>query len=224
MPASLYGAILSPNVARVAVVAKTLGIPLTSKHVDLASGEHKKEPYTNLNPFGQIPAYVSEDGTLTLFESRAIARYLDLSTGGKLLHIHDHATYGKIENWASVESGTFAPKVQTIFFEVVVKPLFRKQPTDQAVVDAGKVELNKVLDVYEKHFVTTKTTFLVSNEVTFADLCHVPGLAPIFQNFLPDILNGHPHVKAWFERLVALPQWVEVVKEQQAIIAAITKS
>ncbi|CAI0394357.1 unnamed protein product [Linum tenue] len=34
-------------------------------NVDMRTGEHKKEPFLSLNPFGQVPAY--QEGDLTLF-------------------------------------------------------------------------------------------------------------------------------------------------------------
>ncbi|KAF8015072.1 hypothetical protein BT93_H0765 [Corymbia citriodora subsp. variegata] len=42
--------------------------------VNMEAGEHKKEHFLVLNPFGLLP--VLEDGELKLFESRAITRYI----------------------------------------------------------------------------------------------------------------------------------------------------
>lgn len=49
MSGTLYGPIASPNVARSAVVAKELNIPLKYQLVDLLKGEHKQEPFISLN-------------------------------------------------------------------------------------------------------------------------------------------------------------------------------
>jgi len=121
-----------------------------------------------------------------------------------------------------VES-TFSKHLQPIFFQVFEKPTFYKQPTDQAVVDANRIELNQILDVYEKHLATAKTDFLVSNEVTVADLFHVPTLVPVALRYIPDLLTAYPHVKAWVDRLAALPAWQEIQKQQQAVLAAFAK-
>jgi glutathione S-transferase len=37
---------------------------------------------------------------------------------------------------------------------------------------------------------------------------------------LPDLLTPYPYVKAWFDRLVALPAFQELAKEQQAVLAS----
>jgi glutathione S-transferase len=49
MSGTLYGLILSPNVARAYIVAKYLGIDLKSASVNLGAGEHKAEPYISIN-------------------------------------------------------------------------------------------------------------------------------------------------------------------------------
>ena len=49
--------------------------------LDMRDGEHSREPYLSINPFGKLPALVHEDptcpgGRLQLFESGAILLYL----------------------------------------------------------------------------------------------------------------------------------------------------
>ena len=49
--------------------------------LDMRSGEHSREPFLSINPFGKLPALVHEDpelpnGRLQLFESGAILLYL----------------------------------------------------------------------------------------------------------------------------------------------------
>ena len=56
-------------------------IPYTWAQLDMEAGEHRAEPFTNINPFGKVPALVDDDpalpaGRLQLFESGAILLYL----------------------------------------------------------------------------------------------------------------------------------------------------
>jgi glutathione S-transferase len=60
------------------------GIPYAWQLLDMEAGEHRREPFTHINPFAKVPALVDEDpalpgGRLQLFESGAI-----------LLHLADH--------------------------------------------------------------------------------------------------------------------------------------
>ena len=42
--------------------------------IDMQTGEHKKEDYLKINPYGQVPAF--EDGDVKIGQSNAILRYL----------------------------------------------------------------------------------------------------------------------------------------------------
>ena len=51
--------------------AKEQGLAFDSMSVDMRSGAHKRAPFTDVNPFGKMPAIQTADGT-PVFESRAI--------------------------------------------------------------------------------------------------------------------------------------------------------
>ena len=73
--------------------------------VDFAKGEHKQEAHLRRQPFGRIPA-IDDDG-FELFESRAIARYLDEKAGGKLVP-RDAKARAQMEQWISIETSEFS--------------------------------------------------------------------------------------------------------------------
>jgi glutathione S-transferase len=50
--------------------------------VDFSKGDHKQEPHLRRQPFGRVPS-LDDDG-FEMFESRAMARYLNERAGGKL--------------------------------------------------------------------------------------------------------------------------------------------
>jgi glutathione S-transferase len=52
------------------------GIDIPKVEVDLRGGENRREPYTRLNPAGQMPALELDDGTV-IAEITAICEYLD---------------------------------------------------------------------------------------------------------------------------------------------------
>ena len=69
---TLLGSAGSTCSRRVLTVLYEKNAQFELKTVNMAEGEHKKEPFISKQPFGQIP--VLEDGDFTLYESRAICR------------------------------------------------------------------------------------------------------------------------------------------------------
>ena len=65
---------LSGHAHRVELFASLAGINAELIDIDLASGEHKKPAFLELNPFGQVPTI--EDGDIVLSDSNAILIYL----------------------------------------------------------------------------------------------------------------------------------------------------
>uniref|UniRef100_A0A6B2KXX0 Glutathione transferase n=1 Tax=Arcella intermedia TaxID=1963864 RepID=A0A6B2KXX0_9EUKA len=64
----------SPNALPVWLLLREAGIPFAPQFVDLMKGEHKGPAYLQINPQGQVPAFV--DGKTSLSESGAILRYI----------------------------------------------------------------------------------------------------------------------------------------------------
>ncbi|VAH02643.1 unnamed protein product [Triticum turgidum subsp. durum] len=76
----VYGVAASPFVATVLLCLEEVGADYELLPLDMAAREQRTEPYLSRNPFGKIPAL--EDGELTIFESRAISRYVLRKYGG----------------------------------------------------------------------------------------------------------------------------------------------
>jgi glutathione S-transferase len=64
----------NPHVVRMFMAEKSLKIP--SVEIDLMKGDNRKEPYTNVNPHGQMPALELDDGS-SICEITAICEYLE---------------------------------------------------------------------------------------------------------------------------------------------------
>ncbi|WP_170361781.1 glutathione S-transferase family protein [Ruegeria arenilitoris] len=65
---------LSGHAHRAVLFASIAGINHAVIDVDLAGGEHKREPFLAMNPAGQVP--VLEDGDVVITDSNAILVYL----------------------------------------------------------------------------------------------------------------------------------------------------
>lgn len=71
----LYFAHFSPPARTALMTIRNLGLEVDLKHVDFLKGENKSEDFLKLNPLGQVPVLVEDDG-FVLTESRAISIYL----------------------------------------------------------------------------------------------------------------------------------------------------
>ncbi|MCL7028220.1 hypothetical protein MKW94_018620 [Papaver nudicaule] len=178
--------------------------------VDLSKGEHKSHPFLSKNPFGKIPVF--EDGSITLFESRAITGYIahkyrDIGT--------DLLRHGKVEEaamvgaWIEAESKHFNPPSTAIIYEMFIGPLFG-HTTDQSVVDLNLEKLDKVLDVYEARLSNSK--YLACDSFSLADLHHLSYIYYLMKTPCADLINSRANVKAWWEDISARPSFVKVAQ------------
>jgi len=219
MSGTLYGIILSPNVQRVLLVAYELGIDLKQQQIDFIGREHKQAPFLEKNPFGEIPVYESADKSVSLFESRGIAHYLDATKGGKLGKYGPTAEYGLVENWISVETFQFNKLAGLVALEGLVKPKLRGLPLDAAALETAKKNLDGLLAIYEKHL--THHEYLAGSEYTLADLFHIPIGGGVFNVVYPESLVAHPHVKKWWEKISGRPASEKVHHEVQEAFKAL---
>uniref|UniRef100_R7W6N8 glutathione transferase n=1 Tax=Aegilops tauschii TaxID=37682 RepID=R7W6N8_AEGTA len=89
-------------------------------------------------------------------------------------------------------------------------------PTNQKVVDESLEKLKKVLEIYEEHL--SKHKYLAGDFISFADLNHFPYTFYFMATPHAVLFDSYPHVKAWWESLVARPS----IKKLGASMAALT--
>jgi glutathione S-transferase len=75
-PMKIYGFNNTSQSRRVGIFLIEKGEDIPFQQIDMAGGEHRREPYLSKNPFGRIPVLEFEDG-FCLSESIAICRYLE---------------------------------------------------------------------------------------------------------------------------------------------------
>lgn len=214
----IHGTVLSTCTQRVLISAYEADIKPTIVEVNLQKGEHKQPAHLAIQPFGQIP--VLSDGSFKVYESRAIARYIDLKyNGSKLLSIQDPAKYALIEQWISVEMSHFQEPTFQLAYELVFKPVYFGATTDHGAVAEQKEKLIKVLSLYDSHL--KGKSYLVGDSFTLADAVHLPFCNLVFS--LPEIapiLESHVNVKKWWQTISLRPSWQKVLAELKAARAA----
>ncbi|KAJ7763506.1 glutathione S-transferase [Mycena olivaceomarginata] len=194
----------------VAFVLAEKQIPFELVPVDLSAGHHKGAAFLALHPFGQIP--VIDDDGFTLYEGRAICRYLaeKYADQGTPLFPRELQARALVEQAASVEYANFYPAVAKLAVELIAKPR-TGQPTNPTAVTEGCAALSAVLDVYES--ILAKHRFLAGDEFTLADAFHLVA-APRLAAEGVDFLTGKgPNVTRWWNELITRPAWVKLKAE-----------
>jgi glutathione S-transferase len=176
--------------------------------LDVNAGEHQKNSFLALSPFGEIPVYQEED--LTVFGSRAIMRYITHSfpIPEKALIFAEPKLQGLVANWIDIEDHQFDPPATKLINELLNKPKLGLT-TDQAVVAKETEKLTKVLDVYEERL--NQSDYLGGCKFTSADLTHLPNLYYLMDTPVKQLFYERPRVCAWANDILARPAWNKVV-------------
>ncbi|CAO2202830.1 unnamed protein product [Urochloa humidicola] len=205
-PMKLYGWVVSPWMARVLVCLEEAGAEYEVVPMSRSGGDHRRPEHLARNPFGEIP--VLEDGDLTLYQSRAIARYILRKLKPELLGDGDLKQSATVDVWIEVESHQLHPVLLTIVVNCILAP-FVGLERNQAAVDESLGKLKALLQVYEARLSASK--YLAGDEVTAADLCHFGFMRYFMATEYAGVVDGYPHVKAWWESLLARPSVKKVI-------------
>jgi glutathione S-transferase len=169
--------------------------------VDFATGEHKKEPNLSRQPFGRIPS-IDDDG-FEMFESRAIARYINGKAQGKLVPSDDKGR-AKMEQWISIETSEFSPNAMKFVYEHVFG---RKQ--EPGVLEAAGKALETTVGIMEKDL--AKSAYLAGADFTLADVMFMPYVEYAMATPAKEIFAKHPAFMAWWKKVSERPSWQKTV-------------
>jgi glutathione S-transferase len=209
----LYGFPLSPNTWKVRALAAYLGVPLELEFVDLTKGEQHTPAYLALNPSGRTPTLV--DGDVTLWESNAILQYIASKTANTLWP-NDAAKRADIARWQFWQLAHWgAEACQPLTFQRLVKKIFNRGPPDEAAVAKAIEAFNKEAAMLDAHLARQK--YLAGDTLTIADFAVAAALIYAEQADMP--LAAYANLRAWRERIMALPCWRETAPEFPAAAA-----
>jgi len=205
-PFKLHGAPLSTCTRKVAMIAKERNLPYELVLVDLMVAAHKQPAHLEHQPFGQIPYIVQDDG-FELYESRAISRYLATLGSGTQLIPTEPKAYAKFEQAASAEYAQFDPIASGIASEKIFKR-YRGGVTDEKRVEELVAQFELKLNGYEA--ILSKQKYLAGNELTLADLFHLPYGSIVFEQLGYGGLDKRPNLKRWWDDISSRPSWQAV--------------
>jgi glutathione S-transferase len=156
-----------------------------------------------IHPAGQIP--VMRHGNVTLFESKAIATYIDRTFPGPKFIPDDTLETAQVEQWVSYGN----VKVDRwIMREFVVPSVFfdKAKGPDTARIAAALPEIDKCCRALDDG--VAQTGHLVGSRLTYADMNVIPMLSTLL-NFPAgkDILAKYGSLSAYVARLADLPSF-----------------
>jgi glutathione S-transferase len=189
----LYDFPFSPNSRKVRAVAYEVGAELEHAPVDLLTGEQRAPAFLARNPMGRVP--VLEDGDFVLWESTAIIRYL--AAGTKLVPTERRAA-ADMDRWIAWQLAHLHPAMGKVAFERIVKPLTRRGPPDEAVIEAGTTEFTAMTAILDgalagKDYVAGALTiadFALAAHYSLAEPCGLD-------------VSRFERVDAWLARMLA---------------------
>jgi glutathione S-transferase len=193
--AILYGHALSGNVHKVRLLLAFLDVAYEERSVDVLAGEHKRDEFLQVNPLGQVPAFVDVDGT-TLRDSQAILIYLGARQGATAWWPSDPKGQGLIAQWLSfaaneIHHGAALARLHKLL----------GVPCDIA---AAQQAAERSLDVLERHLRTRG--WLELDRPTIADCAVFPYIALAPEGGVS--LEGRPALISWLDRMRRLPGFV----------------
>ncbi len=184
----IYGDSISGNCLKVKWVADLMGVSYDWIETDIMQGESRTAAYLAMNPAGQVPACVLDDGR-ALAQSNAII--LHLAEGSALIPA-DTYDRAKMFEWMFWEQYSHEPYVAVARFQVKYqgKPVADLEPR---LVERGKGALQRLEDGL------ADGPFLVGGSVTLADVALVA-----YTRMAEDggfRLADYPRVQAWIGRV-----------------------
>jgi glutathione S-transferase len=201
----VYGRPLSTCTRKVLTTLAEKGHKAEFVAVDATKGENKQPAYLALQPWGQVPAL--EDDGFTMYESRAIIRYLDQALPGPALTPASAKDRGRMEQWISVETSNFSPIAMKIVIQLHFGKMRGMEP-NMEIVNQAKQELVKPLDVLEAALHDRE--YLVGS-FSLAEICFMPYFEYLSASGVGDELFGpRKHVDSWWKRISQRASWKQV--------------
>jgi glutathione S-transferase len=195
----LYAAGTS-NGMRARIALEECGLKYNWHPIDLAKGEHKTPQYLALNPMGQIPVIVDNEGPggqkVTLAQSSAIMVYC-AEKSGKFIPKDAARRAAMWEAYMSASTDI------TPGFGSVNACIRAKDPAPYAAAgDMFKQRLKSIFKVWDDFL--AKRKYAAGDELTIADLSLYAGYWRT-KGALPELVEGMPNLARWGNEMAARP-------------------
>lgn len=194
-PVALRGYRFSVYTRIAAMVLREKGVAYRREEVDPFAPD-LPPAYRALHPFARVP--VLSHGDFEVYETAAIARYVDAAFAGPNLTPRDPRAQARMAQVVSiVDAYGYGPMVRQVFAHGVFRPC-NGEPWDAAEIERGLETSRTVLAALDA--IAAEGRVLDGARLTLAD-CH---LAPMVAYFVQvpegaDRLSRHPALSPWWQ-------------------------
>lgn len=179
-------------------VADEKGVDYEVIPLGMGSPEHLA-----LHPFGKMPAF--QHGEVVLYETLAIAHYIDRAFDGPPLQPTDALGQAEVLRWVSVVNSYVFPTMNRFMKERLVRPAFGFDPDEAFLAGARDPLLLQMRLINEA---VAEGGYLVGSEITLADSFLLPQL--LFFTRTPEgaaLLARSPAAAEWLARMQTRPSY-----------------
>lgn len=203
----LYHHPISGHSHRARLFASLLGLAPELIEVDLRAAAQKQPAFLALNPFGQVPVLVDDDGTV-ITDSNAILVYLARKTGRTDWLPEDAAGAANVQRWLSVAAGdvAFGPAAARLV------TIFGAKYNPDEVIARAHVLLARL------EAALAGRDWLVADHPTIADVAIYSYVARAPEGNVD--LAAYPLVRAFLRRIEALPGFIPFAETAVGLSAA----
>jgi len=194
---TLYDFPLSGHAHRVRLMLSLLNLEYERVHVKLDQSEHLKEPFTQLNPFQQVP--VLSDDDFIVRDSVAILCYLAGKYGPEW-YPQNPESIARIQEWLAIATKEIALGPASARLVTV----FGANLNHQHVIE----ESHKLLYRINDHL--SDRQWLALDKVCIADVAAYTYIAHAPEGDVS--LEMYPNVISWLSRIEVLPGFVAMDK------------
>ncbi len=208
----LYGQMMSPFVARVVLVAGSLGLDLQPEPVP--GGDTSSAEFLAINPIGRVPALVH--GDVWLAEGEVICSYL------RDLYPQQDT---ERDDPAGAARGRLIARIVDLYLMgsyIPLIPLRRQENPDQTLIDTQIGAFKDGLSVLEE--VLSPSPFALGDSLGHGDCALAPAidyLSLMMPHFgITDLTDGYPKLKQWWRFVRDREPFVPVFEQAHADLRA----
>ncbi|APG83885.1 glutathione S-transferase family protein [Sinorhizobium americanum] len=201
----------TPNGWKITIMLEELGVPYVVKYINIGQGDQFAPDFLRISPNNRMPAIIDPDGPggepISIFESGAILQYLGRKHGK--FYPTDERARVEVEQWLFWQVGGLGPMAGQAHH-------FRQYAPEriQYGIDRYTNEVNRLYGVMNKRLADRP---FLAGDYSIADMAAIGWVIP-HENQGQD-LNDFPHLKRWFDTLLArlaVKKAIEVGKEERA--------